>query len=51
MEIYVVKPGDTLWSIAKNFYTTVEEICSLNELDGEEIQPFQPLLLVKKVAG
>ena len=24
--VYIMKPGDTLWNIAKKFYTTVEEI-------------------------
>lgn len=47
--VYMVKPKDTLWDIAKRFYTTVEEIRALNELPDEEIQPSQPLLLVKKV--
>lgn len=47
--VYMVKPGDTLWDIAKKFYTTTEEICSMNELENEEIQTGQPLLLIKKV--
>lgn len=47
--VYMVKPEDTLWDIAKRFYTTVEEIRSLNELEEERISPCQPLLLVKKV--
>lgn len=47
--VYMVKPEDSLWDIAKRFYTTVEEICTLNELENETILPFQPLLLVKKV--
>ncbi|MDO4307678.1 MAG: DUF3794 domain-containing protein [Eubacteriales bacterium] len=47
--VYMVKPEDTLWDIAKRFYTTVEEICSLNELEEEKVSPCQPLLLVKKV--
>jgi LysM repeat protein len=47
--VYMVKPKDTLWDIAKRFYTTVDEICSLNELSDENIHPCQPLLLVKKV--
>ena len=47
--VYMVKPEDTLWDIAKRFYTTVEEICALNDLEEEKISPFQPLLLVKKV--
>lgn len=34
--VYVVKPEDSLWDIAKKFYTTVEEISAVNELkDGE----------------
>ena len=32
MEIYVVKQGDTLYSIANKFNTTVEKIVSDNEL-------------------
>lgn len=47
--VYIVKPRDTMWDIAKRFYTTVEEICRINELSGTEIQPGQPLILVKKV--
>jgi len=49
--VYMVKQEDTLWDIAKRFYTTVEEICSLNELEEEKVSPCQPLLLVKKVEG
>ena len=49
--VYMVKPKDTLWDIAKRFYTTVEEIRSLNELTEEELHPSQPLLLVKKVGA
>lgn len=33
--VYVVKSGDTMWDIAKHFYTTVEEICTLNELESD----------------
>ncbi len=47
--VYMVKQGDSLWDIAKRFYTTVEEICSLNGLKDDKIQMGQPLLLVKKV--
>lgn len=49
--VYIVKPRDTLWDIAKRFYTTVDEIRSLNELADEEVHPSQPLLLVKKVGA
>lgn len=47
--VYMVKPEDTLWDIAKRFYTTVEEICQLNEIEETALKPYQPLLLVKKV--
>ena len=47
--VYVVKPEDTLWDIAKKFYTTTEEICMMNQLENKEISSGQPLLLVKKV--
>lgn len=47
--VYMVKPDDTLWDIAKKFYTTTEEICQMNQLENQEIQSGQPLLLVKKV--
>ena len=46
---YLVQPGDTLWDIAKRFYTTVEEIQKINDLKGETINPMDSLLLVKKV--
>lgn len=46
--VYIVQPRDTLWDIAKRFYTTVDQIQKLNGLEGEP-KPRQPLLLVKKV--
>ena len=46
---YLVQDGDTLWDIAKRFYTTVDEICELNELKSEIVKPMDSLLLVKKV--
>ena len=49
--VYVVKNGDSMWDIAKRFYTTVEEICELNELEEDRVVPGMPLLLVKKVEG
>lgn len=47
--VYMVKPGDTLWDIAKKYYTTVDEILELNEVNEHEIKAGSPLLLVKKV--
>ena len=47
--VYMVKQGDTLWDIAKKFYTTMEEIISMNSLENDQLPLGQPLLLVKKV--
>lgn len=46
---YLVQEGDTLWDIAKRFFTTVDEICALNDLKGGQVRPMDSLLLVKKV--
>ena len=45
---YVVKEGDTLWSIAKAYFTTVESIREQNE-DILEIKPGDKLLIVKEI--
>ncbi|MBQ2982496.1 MAG: DUF3794 domain-containing protein [Lachnospiraceae bacterium] len=45
---YMVKQGDTLWKIAKKYYTTVENIKNINELSGNEIREGQMLLVVKE---
>ncbi|WP_230398347.1 DUF3794 and LysM peptidoglycan-binding domain-containing protein [Novisyntrophococcus fermenticellae] len=46
---YLVQDGDTLWDIAKRFYTTVDEIRALNELESDRVKPMDSLMLVKKV--
>ena len=33
--IYIVKPGDTLWSIAKNLKSTIEDIIKANAIEDE----------------
>lgn len=44
--IYVVQPEDTLWSIAKKYYTTIEELEKLNDLnDSGDIKPSQKLII------
>ena len=47
--VYIVKNGDTLWDIARKFYTTVDEICNVNSLAEKEVKAGQPLILVKQV--
>lgn len=44
---YIVKDGDTLWDIAKEFYTTVSRIMSINGLDQEKIARGDKLILTK----
>ena len=44
---YVVKPGDTLWSIAKTYYTTKDNIVRCNELENEMIEAGDKLIIVK----
>lgn len=46
---YVVKPGDSLWSIAKAYHTTVDTIKEINDLESDIIHPGDHLLIVKEV--
>ncbi len=43
MALYFVQAGDTLWSIAKKYHTTIECIKSLNNLTSNTIYPQQQL--------
>lgn len=46
--IYTVQPGDSLWTIAKHFDTTIERILMVNDIeDPDKIYPGQKLLIVK----
>ena len=50
MVVYTVKKGDSYWSIAKKYNTTVEEIAQLNEVDvNETIYPGQKIMILKRV--
>ena len=44
---YVVKNGDSIWSIAKKYYATKESIMKLNNLETETIREGDRLLIVK----
>ena len=46
-----VKPGDTLWSIAQRFHTTVQELMAANELADNRILIGQALRLPSRVAS
>ena len=44
--IYVVKKGDTLWNIAKQFGSTVESIAKVNDIENaNQIMPGQKLFI------
>ena len=46
--IYMVQPGDSLWSIAKNYHTTMEDILAVNEIENPDLlYPGQKLLIIK----
>lgn len=45
--IYMVKEGDSLWQIGKEYLISVDEIKQLNDLSKDEIQPGERLLLMK----
>lgn len=48
--IYVVQPGDSLWSIAKRYNTTIEDLLLLNDIENpDKIYPGQKLLILKKI--
>ena len=49
MTVYSVQIGDTLWTIAKRYNTAIDELMSVNELEGHKITPGQKLLILKKV--
>lgn len=34
--IYVVQTGDTLWKVAKKYYTTIEELIRVNSMDNPD---------------
>ncbi len=46
---YIVNDGDTLWDIARQYYTTVQDIMETNELASEEIRTGDRLLIIKTV--
>lgn len=47
---YVVQPKDSLWSIAKEYYTTPEKICTLNHIEEKDVKPGLGLVIVKTVS-
>lgn len=47
--LYIARPGDTIWKIAKKYRTPIDEIKKVNEIElGKEIKPGTKLLIVAK---
>lgn len=49
MSGYLVKAEDDLWSIAKKFHTTMEDIMELNDLEEQNVKMGDKLLLMKTI--
>jgi len=48
--IYTVKANDTLWDIAKNYNTTIEDLININEImTPENIMPGEKIFIIKTV--
>ncbi len=48
--VYFVQPGDSLWSIAKKYNTTIATILKYNEIDESQVlTPGDKLLIYKKL--
>lgn len=46
---HIVKSGDTLWNIAKEYHTTVETIMRTNQKKDDSLQIGEKLLIVKDI--
>lgn len=46
---YIVKDGDRLWDIAKENFTTIDEIVKTNQLSSEQIKGGDKILIIKTV--
>ena len=46
---YVVKDGDSIWSIAKQYYSSLDSIRKINNIEDDKIQKGDKLIVVKCV--
>ena len=47
LDQYIVQPGDTLWSIAKKFNTSVDDLKRINNLDSNLLSIGQLIMIQK----
>ena len=46
---YIAREGDRLWDIAKENFTTIQEIMQTNQLPSEQIKGGDKILIIKTV--
>ena len=46
---HVVTEGDSIWTLAKKYYASPEDIREVNELTGDELTVGQPILVMKNM--
>jgi hypothetical protein len=46
---YIVKKDDSLWDIAKRYYTTVDTIMEINDMENDIIKEGDKLIIMKRV--
>ena len=47
MAVYIIKEGDTLWSVARRFKSTTESIAQLNQTEEGHLLPGRKLLILR----
>lgn len=48
---YIVQDGDSLWDIARTYYTTPQRIMEMNQMESEEIQQGDRLIIFKNASA
>lgn len=47
LAVYIVKEGDTLWSVARHFKSTTDSIAQLNQAEDGQLTPGRKLLILR----
>ena len=48
INVYIVKPGDSLWKIAKKYKTSIDKIVKINDIvDPDKIDVGQKILIIR----
>jgi len=46
--VYFSQPGDTLWKIAKRYYTTIDDIRNINDVESDKLAPGQQIIITAR---